>query len=494
MTKLWWFLALGLAPAILVVPRAFVGWLEHGKSAAQVFALRGRTLTFVTAWGIVACAAVVLAFLYDCYAEGLEITGVVCGEFIAVCLWRDYFDNHDFVTQFVNENKGRLYRLLLEGLEMDDVAIEAVFKAVETVIVEFWRSNLLRKAWTELSGRELGEMMFASGIETAKVIVEKKGDDVHWNVAAYMKEWPKSVESVRVPARVKKELRRSCVKAQTLKCIAIIVANETRQVREGRATDSPKTRHPCFATSGMTARKTATEGILNWPNCLSESTEIKILNIFYCTKDLHIFANGKTRPCIKKEIPRCVDYTLKQVIEAGYVRANSNTNISLRVSFEDSYMIFGKDGWNQTMAIKLQPFRYITAAMWMDGNPAFIVKERNDSGGPSECSGSRSLTGVLHVEADVEVEECVEWLEAADIRDDEAGIWGTVEDFVQPKHVIFFNLPALWSIRTAWTAVGLIIRLYESAARWNGRSGHDHSVSSANRTTQGICGAKFAKS
>ena len=144
MTKLYWILALGLAPAILVIPRTLVGWLERGKSAAQVFARRGQTLTFVTAWGAVAILAVVLAFFND-LKEGLEVAGVVCGEFVAVCLWREYFENHGFVTQFVKENKERLHHLLLAGIEMDGATIEAVFKAVENAVVEFWRNNLSMK-------------------------------------------------------------------------------------------------------------------------------------------------------------------------------------------------------------------------------------------------------------------------------------------------------------------------------------------------------------
>ena len=188
----------------VVEPLTFFAVFEEGKSPAEIFALLGRSLPYVIVWTGFAVVAISLAFVNG-VGECIAVTIVVLAVFLRVCFLRVCFENYDFVGQFVKENKERMTYLLFDGMGVDKDTFDSVSSTVETVLVKFWTKKLT-KSWTEFSEREIGELMFDSGIETAKVISEKFGDDAHWSVFAFMRKWRAHVESIRGPMRINKEL------------------------------------------------------------------------------------------------------------------------------------------------------------------------------------------------------------------------------------------------------------------------------------------------
>ena len=453
--QLWWTLALVVATAILLGRRGYVHYVEQGKSAAQVFALRARSLPYISAWAVIAVLAVILAFFHD-PAEGVGVAGVVVAEFVAVCLWRDYFGNSDFVTQYVKENKERLKYLLTLGLGMNVTEFEEFCHTVEEELVEFWRKHLKNKKWNELCDEELGTLLFNSGIESARVMTRALWEGVLFDVAAFMREWLSGVEQVRIPASVAGALHeRGDADDQALFCVGIILANETRTVRTGRDNGQAGLTGRQFSAARIARRKTAAEGILHWPNCLSRVDNVEIRNVDWKTDNLSVLKQREKLPCSKERLPISVLYSLTEIIKAGYLRISPEGKISTDVTFKYSNMVFKKDAWNQLRTIERKPFRFITSATWMSGDPAFMVEQREITGAAAELDGSGYLDGVLHVEVDVDVkQEEKTWLEQNHATKSNADIWGDVASFVRPERVCFLNWPVLWMIQLMWVLVG----------------------------------------
>ena len=458
-----WMLAIGLATiAGVCAPLSFLALFEQGKSPAEVFTLRGKSLRCVTVWIFLTIAAIVFAG-FDGATKCIEVASPLLGAFIPVCVRRVYFENYDFVEQFVAENKKRLRHLLLEGIGIDELRFESISRAVEIAIVQFWKRQLTNKRWTELSAEEIGELSFSSGLETARVVVENMGEDVHWLVFAFMREWLLHVDHVRVPERAKRELEGCSVANQAVSCIAIFLANETRQVREIRARHSTEIHRLHLPTAGIMARKTAAEGILQWPNCLAETTDIRIKEIEYNTTELSVMINGQMQRCAKQDLPECVVYTLKKMIEAGYLNISPTGEICVAIRFSNLFMAVERKAWNSSKTIERGPFRHITSVAWMAEDPAFVVEKRDIIEGTSVAGGSQVLEGILRLKVDVEVRETeTTWLQNADIRVNEADIWGRIEDFVQPvSFSLLFDGPALSMLK-------VVRRLYAVlAVIWN---------------------------
>ena len=459
-SQLWWTLALVVATAILLGRRGFVHHVEQGKTASQIFSLRARCLPYITLWAVLAILAVVLAFFQD-ISECISVAGLVFGEFVAVCLWQHYFENNDFVLQYVKENKKRLRYLLTHGMGMNDVEFQKFCHAVEADQVEFWRTHLGNRKWSRVNREELGKLLFDSGIESGRTMTRTLWEGALFDVEAFMREWLKGIKHVRVPERLAEPMQRGGnSNDQALSCVGIILANETREVREARKKDGAKHAVGQFCASRIAMRKAAAEGILHWPNCLSQVDEIEILDdIQWNTEELYVLDKGIRLPCSQEKIPFSVLYSLRAIIEAGYLRISPEGTINAEVTFKYANMVFKKDEWNPLRTIERKPFRYITSATWMSGDPAFMVDQRETSEEKAQLDGSGYLDGVLKLKANVDVKKAEwTWLEQANIQQSEAEIWGKTEDFIQPKGVCFLNWPTLWAIKALWFIFGLIVR------------------------------------
>ena len=421
--------------------------LEQGKSPVEIFALRGRSLPWVASWTVAAVAAIGFTAVNG-GTEWIEVTTVVLAAFIPVCFLRVYFENYDFVEQFVKETKERMRYLLFEGLGVDENTFESVSSAVETVLVEFWTKRLTKR-WTEFSESEIGEFMFDSGIETAKEIAEKFREDVQWSVFAFMREWQTYVERIRVPMRAKEELEGDSESRETIDCIAIILANETPEVRDTRARHSQGANFPFLPTAGRSAaRNAATEGILLWPSCHLRNPEVEGVNIGFDTAELSAVSEGVERPCVREDIPDCVVYTLRKMIEAGFLRLSPNGKTNVYISFQDEKMVFERKDWRFASTIERRPFRYITFVTLVNGNPAFTIERRGVIDGVVFVNGSRSLKGILGVEVNATVRAGGKtWLHDAELLRDEAKVWGMLESFVEPMPLCVASRLVLWMIR-----------------------------------------------
>ena len=445
----------------VVAPLTFVAFLEQGKSAAEVFALRGKSLRYVTVWTAFAIAAIILAG-FDGVTKCIEVIAVVLGEFIPVCFCRVYFENYDFVEQFVAENKKRLRYLLREGIGMDEFRFESISNAVENAAVEFWTKELTKKRWTELSGEEIGELMFASSIEAAAAIAEKMGEDVYWIVFAFMREWQMHVEHVRIPERAKRELEGHSIEVKTLNCIAIILANETRQVRETRAQLLTDTHTPYLPAAKISAKKAATEGILRWPNGMFETTDIRIRKIMYLTEELSVIIKGRTQVCTEQDIPDCVVHTLEKMIEAGYLRISQNGKINIAIWFRNPFMVVQGTDWNSSKTVELSAFRYVTSAMWMGDGLAFVLEKSDVIEGIEVVSGCRALGGMLKLEVDVDAEEKGRIWQQHHAICDMNGVWGKIDTFIQMNGHCLLDLPVAWLVKAVWQ----ITLVWGASGKW----------------------------
>ena len=139
-----WRITLFLATGVLLGRRGFVHHAEQGKSADQVFALRARSLPYITVWAALMCVSVVLVSMAE-PAECVVVAGLFVVELVAICLWREYFGNNDFVTQYAKETKERVTYLLTYGLAMNPTEFEEFWLKVDCELVEFWRKNLGNK-------------------------------------------------------------------------------------------------------------------------------------------------------------------------------------------------------------------------------------------------------------------------------------------------------------------------------------------------------------
>lgn len=465
-SSLWWNLAWFLANAVIIGRRGYIFYKEEGLSASKHFTLRSNSMPYVTLWGILAVATIIFGFLAGDEGEFVNAVGVLGAEYVAVSLWSHYYGNGDLVTRVVKETRERLAYLLTQGLGMNFTEREQFWLALEGAVVNLWKKHLKEKRWDEFDIGQRNDLIFDTGVECGKVLDDHLWEGALYDVAAFFPEWRIAVETecgnIRVPERIARGMRSgNDAGSQALLAVAVIVANEDHDLRESRKC-TLQVGERQFSASRIARRKTAAEGILRWPDALAGTSRVHFTLTNLNLDDLVIVDRDREYPCTLPNLPYSVMYTLYHIIEAGYLKVKLDGTIAARVTFKYGNMVFNKDDWNPLKTIERKPFRFITSATWMSGEPAFVVEQREITGSAAHLDGSGYLRGVLKISGRAEeIGGTESWVERSrPPTDEDESVWGKLEGIMHPEPLGIMQRPMMWLIQLIWCLMNCCTRAY----------------------------------
>ena len=471
---LWWNVCWFISNGILLGRRAYISYVEEGKSASQRFVLRSNSLGYASLWCIFAILTGVLVFFSEDPGEGVNAIGVLLVEFVAVSLWRPYFGNGDLIQRVVEQTRNRMRFLLVQGLGLNATECARYWDANESAIVALWTRHLKDKRWERFTPKERNALLFDTGVECGKVLENSTWEGVLYDVAAFYQEWRTEVEESR-PLRVPEHIAKSMIHgndagSQALLSVAVLVANEDPDLRRTRDWDERLASRQ-FSAARIAKRKTAGEGILRWPDCVAQQPRFEIQSCDDVDMThLKIVDGDRIVPCHGiRYLPASILYTLLEIIQCGYLRRREDGTIQADLTFKYGNMVFNKDQWDPLRAIQRRPFRYITSATWMAGDVAFVVEQREITGSAAALDGSGYLSGTLKVEFNVDViDEGTSWVERSypSTKENET-IWGDIADMECTNCAIhLLNKPMALLIGVSWLLTLMAVWMMEMALYW----------------------------
>ena len=480
---LWWNVCWFLSNGVLLGRRAYILYVEEGKSASQKFVLRSNSLGYASLWCIFAILTIVFVVFSEDPGEGVNAIGVLLVEFVAICLWRPYFGNGDLIQHVVQQTRNRMRFLLVQGLGLNATECARYWDANENAIVALWTRHLKDKRWKQFTPKERNALLFDTGIECGKVLEDNTWEGVLYDVAAFFQEWRTEVEESR-PLRVPEHIASSMIHgndagSQALLSVAVLVANEDPELRRTRDWDERLASRQ-FSAARIAKRKTAGEGILRWPDCVAQQPRFEIRGCDVDMTDLKIVDGSHIMPCHGiRCLPASILYTLLEIVQCGYLRCQADGTIQADLTFKYGNMVFNKDQWDPLRSIQRKPFRYITSATWMAGDVAFVVEQREITGSAAELDGSGYLSGTLRLRFNVDVvDEETSWVERSypSTKENET-IWGDVGEMECTNctiHVLnkpmaalicvswLLTLMAVWLMKMAWYGLICSCRCFSS--------------------------------
>lgn len=463
-SQVWWNSAFVIANAVLLGRRGYINYKEDGASAAERFSLRANSLPYITVWGFFAILTIVFAVLSEQTDELINAAGILALEFIAICLWHHHFGNGELMRMIVKETRERHMFLLVQGLGMKETEVEQHLFEIEKRVVDLWTEQLKEKEWNRWTKEGRDALLFNTGYLSGKVLEDHLWEGVLYGVEAFFPEWDADVEyllsrGLRVQEDVKQGiLQENNADKQNL-YVAVLVANEDANVRRLRGSPSLQSGQQ-FCAARIARRKAAAEGILRYPNCLLPKASVHVSWLKPNVDNLEKDNGNKEFVAVADlcELPHSVLYTLKEVLDAGYLKINKTKPTDISVVFKYGQMVFPKDQWNPVRTIQRKPFRYITSATWMSGDIAFAVEQREKLPVGTVLDGSGSLQGVLSMQISAtEQEEEYSWLDRSAPPNENETIWGDLGDISHTRPTNWLNRPILWSTKLFWMFVECLV-------------------------------------
>lgn len=437
---------------------------EEDAPASQKFSLRAQSVGYITVWGFAAVVTTSLAFLSGEWGDAVNVTGLFIAEFVAICMWRHYFEHGEVVAGLIKETRKRMLHLLVVGLGLSASELEQHLLMNETAVVAMLSQKLKEKPWKCLSAGEKDVLLYDIGMLSAKVLQDHLWEGVLYGAISFFSEWRAELEhlkqELRMPKACKQDLQETDGSVnKNLLCVAVMIANEDKQLREKRGPSPTSRVGRQFCAARIARRKAAAEGILRWPDCMLPRCVMEIKHLEADVSNLSINKGGGfVKVENMEELPSGVLYTLREVICAAYIKANEVGPTEVTITFQYGSMVFPKDLWNPLRMLARQPFRYITSATWMSGNVAFVVEQREALGAGVVKGGSGSLEGTLKLSIIMkENDEQGCWVDQS--KPSDASAWGDLKDIDNHKHVGLINLVTICSIKVFWVLISYIIVL-----------------------------------
>lgn len=463
--EFWWNTAFVTAQAVLLGRRGYIMYKEEDAPASEKFLMRAQSLPYITLWMYLAVLTVILAFLSREWGDAVNVVGVFAAEYVAICMWRHYFEHGKVVGGLIKETRKRMLNLLVEGLGLSESELEQHLLKNETAVVAMLSQKFKEKQWRHMSAREKDELLYDIGLLSAKVLQDHLWEGVLYGAVSFFSEWRAGLKvmgkELGMPQECKDDMKgKDGSVNKHLLCVAIMIANEDKHLRVIRGPNPEYRAGRQFCAARIARRKAAAEGILRWPDCMLPRFVMELDSVKADVSDLkRQNSDGEfVRVESLKELPSSVLYTLKEILWEGYIKARKGAPTEVKVTFHYGSMVFPKELWNPLRVLARKPFRYITSATWMSGNVAFVVEQREALGTGVVQGGSGSLKGTLNLLIEMkENEEQGCWVDEA--KAPNVSAWGDLEGFDDHEHVSLLNQNTVFTIKLFWHTISYIIAL-----------------------------------